>query len=216
MLRLCLLTAIAFLFASPASGQQFLPVDTGFFSPIQAHQPNSTRYSTGIFEVFGPLEFDQENNFVAFDLAEFAGGAESARIVFRVDYGSVDSFEEFVVHEVSTPVLELIDGTTEAFRDLGDGPIFGSTVITSDLNGLLVEVEFNQVGIDEINSSAGELVAFGGTLSTLDFSTSGNQAISGSDISLEIDAAAVPEPGSAATLSAFVIALSCVRRKRLV
>ena len=108
------------------------------------------------------------------ELRVFAGGVETA-----------DGSERFELHQVTTPFGALLNYTGDpmaTFQDLGDGPLFGSQVITTNdaaqpyRLGALISVPFTPAGLDALTAAQGALIV-GGAVATLDADMSTGETI---------------------------------------
>jgi hypothetical protein len=85
-------------------------------------------------------------------------------------YSSPDATEALQIHQVSTSITTLANGTggTAAYTDLGDGVVYGGphSVSASD-NGTYIAVPLNATFANIAAQNAGASIALGGALTTL-------------------------------------------------
>ena len=144
------------------------------------HDPNDSRYDVG--DNRGRLctsctpEF---RDFFVFDLSSVTETIVSAKLALLLPnsiargYFSSDPSENYELHDVTTPISTLVDGTSglAAWNDLGSGVVYGSRTMTPadtmPFDDTIVEIDLNDSAIAALNSSHG-LFAIGGSLTTLD------------------------------------------------
>ena len=136
----------------------------GWWSGTDPNTPDNDNYCVGEGELGGFL-----NNFFAFDLREFGGGAVSASLSitspYESGYGWMGLPVTYFLYDVSTPVGTLVDtdGTSAAiYTDLGTGKLYASVPLTAYVSPLVIDL--NSDAIADINSAARGYFAVGGTL----------------------------------------------------
>jgi hypothetical protein len=151
-------------------------IDRGWYSEAGFHDPNSLNYNAGDTSGITPTYSSGDlRNFFVFDLTIISEQIESAKLALFVPgypfpgFESSDPSEDYELHDVSTPIATLLDGTggVAAHTDLGNGVDYGSRTMTDTDNGTVVEITFNSSAIDDMNLSHG-LFAIGGSIITLD------------------------------------------------
>ena len=236
MIKLFSPVFVLFLFAivGTANAQQvFDSTFTGVASSFQdvtqigsggAFSGSSLAFDDGLSPPGSPPFFIVEEfaTVAVFDLANLSGPATSAYLELDLDPGgfnSDDSFEEFVIHDVSSsPDSILLSGVIDmfSFPDFVSGVQFGSTNVESGDEGSIVRLHLNADGVAVVNSSAGGLVAFAGSVSNLNVDPSVNnfsEGVSFSDVRLVV-ATSVPEPESGFAIGLMGLVLANFRRKR--
>jgi hypothetical protein len=134
------------------------------------------------------------NDFFAFDLRGFGGGALSATLsITSPPCGDcwVGLPVTYFLHDVSTPVGTLVytEGTSAAiYTDLGTGKLYASVPLSAYIDPLVISL--NSDALADINNAAGDYFAVGGTLG------------------------AIPEPSTWALLGAGLLALAVRRRAK--
>jgi len=135
----------------------------GWWSATDSNNPGNDNY------VVGEGEGHLDNDFFAFDLREFTGGALSASLSITSPYESGDGWVglpvTYFLHDVSTPVGTLVytDGTSAAiYTDLGTGKLYASVPLAAYVSPLVIDL--NSDAIFDINNAAGGYFAVGGTL----------------------------------------------------
>jgi len=213
-------SVLLFAISSNASGQQVF--DSILTTPASDFQTifgvgSGGGLSGGRVIVDDPFLGGFTENFASaaiFDLADLSGPVTSASLELSLEPGGFDSndaFEEFVIHDVSTsPDLLIISSGNGSFFDFSSGVLFGATNVEATDEGSIVSLQLNADGIAEIDSSAGGLVAFGASVSTLD----GTQGVSFSDVQLVVETATVPEPACGFVIGLLGLGLVASRRKR--
>ena len=162
------------------------------------------------------------NSFVVFDLATFAGSATSATLNFNlpVAFSLGSNPFSFAIFDYSGSISALQTGGAgvSGFHDLGGGTQLGGLVVTAPANNF--SVVLNGAGLAALNSSAGQKIAFGGTLLGGPFAS--DNAIFGNsaggplvELSITTDAGAVPEPATwAMMLLGFAVIGGAMRARK--
>lgn len=165
--------------------------------------------------------------FVAFSLLGIEGPVTSATLRLSmpdIGYSSIDSSEGVGLFDVSTSLAALVGGTggVGAFNDLGSGQSLGSTTLSSNSGGTLIDFSLSQNGINYINAALGSSVILGMAGTTL--SSSGtldenlfNNSTGNPDVTrqLMLVTSPVPEPSTLLSLSAGLALLISQMRRRL-
>jgi hypothetical protein len=226
---LCALPAVAS--ATPITIDAF---DSGWYTQSGFHDPENDNYFVG-----DPTSNAAEpvfNNFFIFDLGSLSGAYSAA--VLRawnptlpsaaVDgFGSPDPTETYVLHDVTTSIASLLDGTAgiAGFADLADGVLFASYSASLTDNGTFVEIALNAAGLAAINSHVSGLFAVGGSLSTLNDNTGDSERLFAGTgvgfagnpanlVSLVLTPVAVSEPGTLLLMLGGLLALASKRARR--
>jgi uncharacterized protein (TIGR03382 family) len=179
------------------------------------HIPHNTSYITGDASSY-------HRSFFIFDLSGIEGTVVSAEFRFFVSNTiTADPFETFALHDITTPIPSVLDGTAgmAAFDDFADGAFYGSADLDPALSNTTYSALLSAAAIDSMNL-ADALWGMGGHLTTLDddfANTSEFISIFGPNVS---DPAAtqliltieIPAPGMLALLGA--AGLSGRRRRR--
>jgi hypothetical protein len=137
-------------------------------------------YSVGPYLVgqFSYLNNAEVHNWFVFPLPAFPAALERAELrIYAGAVSTLDPSEAYELHNVITPVASLINHTgnsTNIYNDLGDGPVYGSAVISqpdtssSQNFGAIVSLPFTAAGISALTAAAGQQFAVGGKVITLD------------------------------------------------
>ena len=143
-----------------------------------------------------------------FDLSSITQPIASAKLALSVlssvggaGYNSVDPSENYELHDVTTSIATLLNGTggVAAHTDLGSGVVYGNRTMTAADLSSVVEITLNAAAISALDGATG-LIGIGGSLTTLDglanneftFGSSGNATDT-----TELRITLVPEPSSA-------------------
>lgn len=154
---------------APAANQTVTLTDIarGWYNESGGHTAAVEGYFVGLLGT-------QYHNFLVFDLASVPGTIRSATLRLEVPGGSgftsPDGAEDFELHEVTTDPATLdVDATgqTAIYDDLADGPVFGTRQYTPADIGTITEIELNSAAVTALNAAAGDLFAFGGTLTSI-------------------------------------------------
>ncbi len=145
-------------------------IDSGWYSDTGYHEPTNLNYLVGqcaLPQCSQPVVF---RNFFVFDLSGITGQILTATLMIEnPQYVSGDPSETWTTFDVTTPIPTLVAGGTglmSIYNDLGNGTIYGSTVVT--LNTTLVKVPLDADAISALNAAVGNQFAIGGALTTLD------------------------------------------------
>ena len=172
--------------------------------------------------VFGNSSF---RNWFGFDLAGLSGTLSSATLLLTNPPGgfnSVDQFEQYTIFDVTSGFASLGSPNLLVYSDLGSGTAYGSYTASIADNASVIEISLNVAAVGAIQASLGSQFALGGAITTLDglelgrsqslFSAS---AGGGTQLRLDLDPAAVPEPSTLLMLSTGTIA-ALVGHKRVI
>src|SRR5882724_4246917 len=144
----------------------------GWYRADGLNDPANLNYITGNLGSNPPT--GPYRSFFAFNLTQATNLIVSAELQLQnpvFGYNSEDSAEILGIFDVTTPFSSLTNGTggTAAFNDLGSGVLFGSATVDDSMNyGFTVLVDLNAKGIAALNAARGGVVAFGGSVLTLD------------------------------------------------
>ena len=113
-------------------------------------------------------------NFFVFDLTGVADEVQSAtlRLMNPVNgfYSRDSASETYTVRSLPTDPSNLLPDNWPLYLPLwqmiSTGTTLGNVTVTNASNGTIVDIVFNQAGIDLLNTSLGGYVAFGGLLSS--------------------------------------------------
>ena len=222
-------TKLAHLFGAIALSMSFAgstatidATDRGWYDELGTHQTFNLNYFVGRSEMPG-LEL---RNFFVFDLTGISGFVTSASLrLFNPSSGftSVDPTEVLNIRHVGTSAAFLAGGTAgvAGFTDLGDGTLYATYVASETDNGTFITIALNAAAIADVNAGRGGLMAFGGSLSSLDpftseaavFSSTNDGVLSLTQLVIETSSAA-PEPGNIAIFGLGVMILAGLRRHR--
>src|SRR3989442_10173693 len=146
--------------------------DRGWYRGGGLNDPANLHYISGLL---GSSSNDPRyRSFFVFDLTQVTNLIVSAELQLQnpvFGYNSEDSAEILGIFDVTTPFSSLTNGTggTAAFNDLGSGVLFGSATVDDSMNyGFTVLVDLNAKGTAALNAARGGVVAFGGSVLTLD------------------------------------------------
>lgn len=226
---LCALPGIAS--AIPITLESF---DSGWYTQSGFHDPENENYFVGdpTSDALEPVF----RNFFVFDLGSLSGSYSAAllriwnpsRPLNPVDgFGSPDPTETFVLHDVTTSIAALLDGTAglSGFADLADGTLLASYTASLADNGTFVEIALNAAGLAALNSHVSGLFALGGSISTLNEETTDSERFfAGSrftraddpthGVSIVLTPTAVTEPGTLLLMLGGLLALASKRARR--
>lgn len=205
---------IALAFHQPQAAGQTVTInftDRGWYSATGGRDPNLKNYVVGDNRGTScALCLDDFRNFFVFDLSSVSAPIVSATIAIPVSgppiqpgYISGDASENYELHDVVSPISNLLNGTggVAVHSDLGSGVVYGSRAMTAADIGQTIEMTLNASAIAAMNSNHG-LFGIGGSITTLDnlaspeFLFSGSNGRGGDRVELRLTL--VPEP---ATLS---------------
>jgi hypothetical protein len=178
----------------------------------------------------GPFQGIEWRNFFAFDLSAVTGEIVGATL--RLTGGQSDQLPfsnglglPFLLHDVTTPMDQLLGGTSPSrnavFDDLGSGLFYGAglaTIAHNRASSPPVEVNFTADGLTALNMSAGHQFAFGGsTLVPPDVRTDYFGEIFAfdyvfHDFTRELVISTVPEPTSLLMMASGLVTLFGYRR----
>jgi hypothetical protein len=203
-------------------------LDRGWYSELGVHNPANENYGAGDFRggfcSSGDCSSDVRNFFV-FDLSIIPKPIQQATLILHLigtlpqpGYFSKDASETYELHDVITPIANLMDGTggLAAHTDLGSGVVYGSRVFTSadvfqGIGATRIEIPLNALAVQALNEARGGPFALGGSITTLDdkpnpeyvfaYSFTAYGAFSFLDLSL------VPEPSSLVLLGLGTVCL---------
>jgi len=201
-----LLSALAFVLQCHLVSAQMLEInwtDRGWYNESVFHDPTNTNYGVG--DGRGPnctaSCFDDFRNFFVFDLSGITQPIGSAKLALSLRaFGSVHASETYELHDVTTSITSLRNGTggVAPHSDLGSGTVYGGRSITPADAFTVVELTLNSSAIAALNSNHG-LFAIGGAITTLDGIANhevlfGNTG--GSSDTTRLRLTLVPEPSS--------------------
>ena len=198
--------------------------DSGWYSETGFHNPTNPNYVVGDNRGF-PGSCGDCRNFFVFDLSGVTQPIASAKLALYVPsalegpgYVSGDPSENYELHDVTTSIATLLNGTggAAAHADLGSGVVYGSRTMTAADMGTVVEITLNASAIAALDAATG-LIGIGGSLTTLDglanneytFGTSGSIT----DIS-QLRITLVPEPSTLVLLGIGALSLLGQRKSR--
>lgn len=147
-------------------------LDSGWYSDAGFHGPENFNYLVGECYLPQCSEVVTFRNFFVFDLSNIDGEILTASLVIENPVGgyvSNDQSETWTIFEVTTPVSALItggSGLTDIYNDLGTGQMLGNFVVTPTSS--LVQIDYDQAGIEVLNATIGDHYAVGGAITTLD------------------------------------------------
>ena len=222
-MKVTTLISISLITAGAASGQIFnIDLDTSQRGWIDS--TGLTDISNGNY-IAGSISGTEYRNYFTFDTSGLVGTVQSATLTLDLpDNGflSPTGSEAFSISGASA-LSGAISDPSASFIDLGDGPIYGVSIV--DGTSTSVSVSLNSSFLNAVNSGAASSVTLGGALLSLAgdsnineyafaFSDS-NQAANPVRLSLTVDVSgsAVPEPSSAILLT-IAAAFGISRRRR--
>jgi hypothetical protein len=133
----------------------------------------------------------------------------------RPGYDSPDGSETFELHDVTTPIDQLVAffATADVYNDLGSGVFYGSRTITTVDLDTIVRVTLNASAVAAINATHG-MFALGGSLSTLHDPPQNEYAFAFTGQSTDttrLRLTLVPEPISTALIAFAAMIFGCRR-----
>lgn len=155
---------------------------SGWYNIAGQHDPGNKNFFVGDNRRVYPFPANAEfRNFFVFDLATVTMPIESGVLALEMPlapspqpgsvpgYASSDPSETYELHDVTTSIHNLINGTggVTAHADLGDGSIYGRRIFTAADNGKVIEIQLSALAIADMNNSH-SYFAVGGKLTTLD------------------------------------------------
>jgi hypothetical protein len=164
-------------------------------------------------------------NWFGFDLAGLSGTVSAATLLLANPPGgfnSVDQFEQYTIFDVTSSFTSLGSPNLLVYSDLGSGTAYGSYTASIADNASVVEISLNAAAVGAIQASFGSQFALGGAITTLDGlelgrpqSLFGASAGAVTQLRLDLDPAAVPEPSTLLMLSTGTL-LALVRRRKAI
>ncbi len=181
-------------------------------------------YSAGWCSACQPT--GEGRSYLVFDLSGVSSPILSASLrlpVPNIGYLSNDPFETYTLFDISTPISSIIAGNAglSGYTDLGSGIAYGSLDITG-LEQNHVDVILNANGLTYLNSTLGQVAAFGAADTTLAKVTEQEFLFNNSrdlipqlilTTSDQPQGSDTPEPGTLALFGMGFVALAMLRRR---
>jgi hypothetical protein len=170
--------------------------DWGWYDEMGYHDPSNVNYVaisdvTFNFFVFDLSGIDDEIIGAELRLFNPAGGFNS--------FGS-DMSANYTIHDVTTPISELVAGSSDAtniFADLGSGIGYGMTTVSAADNGSVVSISLNSDALQALNAMRGGLFAVGGSVAPFNGFVFGFTTGDETEMrQLVLTTQAIPEPAS--------------------
>jgi hypothetical protein len=197
--------------------------DRGWYNEAGFHDPTSLNYNAGDTSGITPTYPSGDlRNFFVFDLSLISKPVESAKLTLSVPgypnpgFQSSDASETYELHDVTTRIATLLDGTggVDAHSDLGGGIVYGSRTISDTDNGSVIEISLNSSAIDAMNATHG-MFALGGSIITLndlpDLECTFGYTLGTGVTQLRLKL--VPEPSMGLLFELATVAIVAVRRR---
>jgi hypothetical protein len=149
--------------------------EAGHYNSSNYYQIDRGYYLAGQEPMYNRSEL---RNWFVFSIPGLSRPLERAELRLRAGaVESADGSERFELHQVTTPIAALMNYTGDqaaTYRDLGDGPILGSKVISTNdsaqlyREGAWISVPFTPAGLAALTQAQGGTFAAGGAIATLD------------------------------------------------
>ena len=163
------------------------PVDLGWYTDVGTHIPTNVNYLLGNC---AGCNWDYYRSWFVFDVDAPGGLVTGAKLALqRRTYWSVDPTELITLHDVTTPLADLMNGVAgpAAYDDLGDGMSYGTYDVLYPGTPNLVEIPLNGQGLVALQDAPGGMFALGGAMTTLDADPTTNEYVfSGSGVSPDV------------------------------
>ena len=203
---LTLFASLALGLSRSASAVTIAQSDRGWWDIGGRHVEGNSNYEVGNDAINSPFLY---NNYFVFNLTGVTQQINTASLQLgnpATGYNSADASETYTLFDVSTPTATLsangFNSGPGIYNDLGGGTALGSVVVTAASNGTTVNVTLNAAGLTYLNAGRGGLIALGGSITTLDGSTSTNESLFSNTFASAVTTLTyttiVPEPASLA------------------
>lgn len=220
--------ALGLAFVSKSYAQLVSAFDQGWYDETGFHDPSNRNTFTGAFGGYPLIR-----SFFIFNLPSLSGTAVGATLeVFNsaVDptdpdnkgYFSPDPFETVVLHQVVTPISNLVAGTggVAVYQDLGDGLVLGSKTVSDADNGTWIHFTLNADFLAWLNGSPAQ-IAIGGRLADIGdpagfefvFGSRDEPPLARLNIQTAPSTNAVPEPSTYGVVGGVLLVAAIVRRR---
>ena len=139
--------------------------DAGWYNASGFHDPASDNYFAG----YSAASQTEYRNWFTFELPAFTAPVVGATLRIQAFEMRASGSVTVELHEVSTPLEALTNGgagLTNVFADLGDGPSYATSVISTSQANSFISIPLNSNAVAQIAANSGQRFAIGGRVTS--------------------------------------------------